>query len=674
MSFLAPALLAGLLAIAVPVLVHLAQRERRRVVVFPSLMFVRKIPYRSVRRRVVRDWPLLLLRAAAVALFVLAFARPFVPGAGLAAAGSGTRDLVILLDRSASMAYGDRFARARDVARQAVQRLGPGDRASLVLFASDVEVAARPTTDHRVVLSALAGAAPVPLATHFGPALRAAAGLIEASPMPRREVMLVSDFQRTGWDAAQPVTFAPGITLNTASVALPEVEDAAIVDAAFDRAVADPSGGERVTITVRVANRGRSRVEGREAVLEADGRRVGVGRVSIDPGTVATVAFDPLSLPRGTALRIAVRLTPDRLSADDAWYAVLASRERLPVLVLEGADATGEYLRRALAVSIQPRIEATFVPAAGADPAAFARSAVIVVDDAAVPGGAAGRALAAAVDRGAGLLAVLGGRAQWPSADLLPGVLAGTVDRPEARGGSLGFVDFTHPLFEVFKAPRSGDLAAARVFRYRSLGAAGRVLARFDDGAVAVAERQVGKGKVIAWSSSLDGSWNDLVLQPVFVPFLHQAVKYLAGYTPRPAWQTAGEPVRADETDGVVLSPSGAREPSDDGRAFVPHETGFYERRTSAVTSAGRRYLAVNLDPAESNLATIDAAELAAQVSGGRGGIRSDEAVAVAPEDREHRQSLWWYALAAAVLMLAAESLLGGRVSRRTEAVGRVTT
>src|ERR687897_3173604 len=109
MSFLSPLFFLGLGAIAVPILVHLIQRERTRVVHFPSLMFVQRIPYQSVRRRRIRHWFLLLMRAAAMALIVAAFARPFFPqgaAAALVAAG-GSREVVVLLDQSASMGYAD---------------------------------------------------------------------------------------------------------------------------------------------------------------------------------------------------------------------------------------------------------------------------------------------------------------------------------------------------------------------------------------------------------------------------------------------------------------------------------------------------------------------------------------------------------------------------------------
>ena len=115
MSFLSPLFFVGLGAIAVPILVHLIQRERKRVIEFPSLMFVQRIPYQSVRRRRLRHWALLLMRAAAIALIVAAFTRPFLPASAAAslAATGGSREVVILLDQSASMGYGDRWQRAQ---------------------------------------------------------------------------------------------------------------------------------------------------------------------------------------------------------------------------------------------------------------------------------------------------------------------------------------------------------------------------------------------------------------------------------------------------------------------------------------------------------------------------------------------------------------------------------
>ena len=120
-ALLTPAFLLGLAALAVPLLIHLIRRERHDAVEFPSLMFISRIPQRTVKRRRIRNWWLFALRCLALILLVGAFARPFVENPPVAAAEmSGPREVVILLDRSYSMGYGDRWQRAVAAAQEAV--------------------------------------------------------------------------------------------------------------------------------------------------------------------------------------------------------------------------------------------------------------------------------------------------------------------------------------------------------------------------------------------------------------------------------------------------------------------------------------------------------------------------------------------------------------------------
>ena len=158
MGFVAPLLLIGLGALAIPVLIHLIQREKKRVVEFPSLMFLRRIPYQSVRRRRIRHWALLLMRLAALLLIVAAFARPFFRRQTLAAATqNGAREAVILVDTSYSMGYGSRWTKAQAAARSAIDGLRAGDRASLVVFSSGAELLVRSTADRGRLSAALSG-------------------------------------------------------------------------------------------------------------------------------------------------------------------------------------------------------------------------------------------------------------------------------------------------------------------------------------------------------------------------------------------------------------------------------------------------------------------------------------------------------------------------------------
>ena len=132
----------------------------------------------------------------------------------------------------------------------------------------------------------------------------------------------------------------------------------------------------------------------------------------------------------------------------------------------------------------------------------------------------------------------------WPGGDLLPAAIGGAVDR--SRGGEsarLGAVEYGHPLFEAFRAARSGDFTAAQLFGFRMLtpAAGATVLARFDAGAPALVEGTRGRGRVLVWGSTLDLRWTDLPIKPVFLPFVHGALRHLAAYQPAPASLTVGQ-------------------------------------------------------------------------------------------------------------------------------------
>jgi hypothetical protein len=144
MNFLAPLFFMAMAGLAIPVLLHLTQREKNQIMRFPSLMFVRRIPYQSVRRRKIHNWLLLFVRMAALAMIILAFARPLIGREDASVLpGQGAREVVILVDTSYSMGYGARWEAARAAALAEVGRLTAADRGSIVLFSSGAENAAR---------------------------------------------------------------------------------------------------------------------------------------------------------------------------------------------------------------------------------------------------------------------------------------------------------------------------------------------------------------------------------------------------------------------------------------------------------------------------------------------------------------------------------------------------
>lgn len=682
MSFLAPLFFVGLAALAVPVLVHLIQRERKRVVEFPSLMFVQKIPYQSVRRRRIRHWFLLLMRAAAMALLIAAFARPFFEGGAAAsiAASAVSREVVILLDQSASMGYGDHWQRARDAASGVIRSLGASDKATLVLFARNAEENIRATADRGRLEAALNAAKPTSGATRYGPALKLAESILARSTLQRKEAVLISDFQRSGWTGSEDVHFGEGMTLTPVSIASDNVANLAVPSVSFARS--SFSNQERITVTAGIANRSATAAQNVPVVLEIGGHTIETTATNVPPNASSSVTFQAFTLSDPSVHGV-VKAGSDALPADNTFDFVMTPSQTVSVLVIDGGAGASStfYLTKALAIGSAPAFQLETVPAARVTPQMLDRRSVVVLNDSILPPGLAGGVLKRYVERGGGLLIVFGERTTWPSteADLLPGALGRVVDRTDGRGATIGFRDNSHPVFEIFKAPRSGDFSAPRILRYRLLepGPNDRVLARYDDAAVVAAEKRLGTGRVIVWTMPLDDSWSDLALKPVYLPLVHQLVRYLSQYEQVSYWSTVGQVVDLSallksRADRVVVTPEGARVrvPANEAGILELNEHGVYEVRAASSASARPDRIAVNLDAAESDLAAIDPAELVAAVTGRATAVSGSQPEApseLTPEESEKRQSLWWYLLAAGLMLLAAEMVVANQLSRSGE-------
>src|SRR5262249_20126657 len=124
-----------------------------------------------------------------------------------------------------------------------------------------------------------------------------------------------------------------------------------------------------------------------------------------------------------------------------------------------------------------------------------------------------------------------------------PAKLEQAVRSAGGRGGDyvvMSEIKTDHPIFEVFK--RSGRLATARVFAYvRATAREGAgVIARLEDGSPALMEATRGGGKLLLFTSTLDASWNDLPLTPIYLPLLRQMTRHLGEREER-AWSLVGE-------------------------------------------------------------------------------------------------------------------------------------
>lgn len=314
MSFVNPLFLLGALAVAIPILLHLIKRESAQKIEFPTLMFLRRISKRTIRYQKLRHLLLLLVRVLALLLLALAFMRPFWDRPQAAAApGQVTTAHVILLDNSMSMAYGDRWERARKVAVDIAEQAKPGDKVSLLEFSDQTHVLTIPATDFSAVVDQInSGTELTDRSTRYSQALRIAEKSALDAGTGRHVIHLISDFQKSGWATDdRDFRLGSGTDLQCTDVGSDQYSNLALGDVQVLEGDEEKGGGLKIRFSV--VNFGAEDRNLTRVTLAVDGRTVAEKRVDVAKGAVQGTEFD---LPGLTAGMHNVALEVDDPAAD----------------------------------------------------------------------------------------------------------------------------------------------------------------------------------------------------------------------------------------------------------------------------------------------------------------------------------------------------------------------
>ncbi|HXC57839.1 MAG TPA: BatA domain-containing protein [Steroidobacteraceae bacterium] len=601
---MAPLFLIGLIGIGVPLWLHRFAKQTDQKHSFASSMFLEASEVRRSRRRELRYWLLLLARLLLVALIVLAFAGPQwrVP---VQAGKAGATLHVIVVDNSMSMRYAGVWDRARERANELIGSVRGADRMMLVAADHRLQVLheAGFASEAGAFRAAIQNLQPGQSRLDFGAIASGAAGW-GAGPGERVQVHLISDLQAS----ASPLRFADlqlpsGVTLDLIDVGAPKTQNLR---------VASVSAGERNGSEALVRIEGdAAALAGRTLVVEVNGKES--SRRKLNPkATLPDVERVDIGELGPGEHRLSARLEPaDELPADDAYYSLL--RRVQPKVLLVAASPTGDdatYLRAALQSLASPRFDVEVVPVQALATRSLSEFAAVVVSDAGLLNSAPATALQKYVDAGGAALLTLGPRALQQRIVPLSGAeLARGRQRDAANAPArVADVEQSHP---VLREP--GAWRSIRFFKHVPVVApsGAQVLLSFENGTPLLFEQPEQKGRLLVFASPLDREWNDLAIHPLFVRFVAESTAYLAGARAAPATATVGSAFESDlarRGGGQVFDPSGKRtmmlDAAQAGPRLVPEMAGYYE-----VRGGGRSdFIAVNLDPRESQLSRLDAA------------------------------------------------------------------
>lgn len=678
MSFLTPLFFLGVAALAAPILVHLVRRTRARRVQFPALVFVRQVPQRTIRRRTLHNLLLLLLRCLAILLIVIAFTRPFFNSGSAAKDSNAAGATVILIDNSLSMRREGLFAEAQRRAQTALDEARNDEQIALVSFDKRYTIVNRFIADKNRVRTGLETLSSGWDGTDYEQALRGAESLLsETDTTGPKRIVMISDFQMPGWTPAsatfklsnntQLTTLDVGGNNPQPNVAITNVEARGVV---FGQKYLD-------NLVVHVSNFSDTPRDHVQVDFQINDQTVEKRDISLNSRDSRGVEFTGFNLNEGTN-RCTIDVVTGDFAPDNRFYFTLRRETPAKALIVESASrgrSDSLHLQSALTTNEDLPFTFTLKSTGSVDPTSISDYALVVLNDTGPISPALADTLAKFVNAGGQMIVSTGPRTQADAFNtslqqVSPVTLREPVQTKAGESVAITEVKFDHPIFEVFQ--ESGRLASANVIGYfrsepRQNAA---VLARFEDGSPALVEARTGKGRVLLFASSLGPSWNDLPLTPLYLPFIHQMVRY-AGTREENAWYGLGQTFtvgkQQEAAPPAVDTPGGARltesRLTPDGDLLVTaREPGFYRLRYNAAPG----YAAVNSDGAEGDFTKLNFGEFVAGVTGGAGNAEGSGTNGnLSNEEVEGRQRVWWSLLLVALLLLLAESFL----ARRTKMV-----
>jgi hypothetical protein len=704
LHFLAPALLLGIVAAALPYLIHRIGKRRALPVRFAAMQLLLRCERRVQSRRKLREILLMLARTAAAASLPFILARPFSEHAtDLPVVTLDAQAAVIILDDSASMqrvsGSGTLFGRARARA-QALARQFPSDSelAFLVTSVGSSPRIGELEPDRARVVEAIEGTRCSARPADFTTTMRQAALILAASNRAHRRVYLFTDLQATGWEdgAGLPIEGAPEVIIDDVSAGA-ALENRAIVEAHVEPSAEGGPGG--IAVTAEIADYSTHGVPALGVTLRVDGAAVAQGVVELPAGGHARKRFLH-SLPGdgSSSHDLVVEIDGDAFPLDDRRQIHVEMARTLRILCIDGDPRTirnedeAFFFEAALRNGIPGALVTTKLED-DVSPDSLSAYTVVALLNVARPTQALASALERFVEAGGGLFLAMGDRVDtslWNermakllpqplglirTASALPGQHVGeTVDeRPAER---LLPLDRRNPLLAAF--PEQGDgLVSARFFKYVLLDpvrdTAGRnAILRYESGAPALVEREVGKGHVMLLTTTVDREWTDLPIRAGFLPLMREAARQLVGANDDDSAATllVGEPrllAFAGEVQTLeVTRPDGSVWVSSREQAGSTHtlifagtdQIGIYRVRGAGADGTFVRKEAqdfvVNLDPRESDPARLAPEKRPDRIAVNTGGAKPPK----------HRVELWHSLSAALILLLLVESLLALRWRR----------
>ena len=674
MVFLTPLFLIGLLAAAIPIAIHLIRREKPPKVMFSTIRFLKKTSKKLVLFQHLQQILLLLLRSLVIVLLVLAFARPLIDRSIARLLDVDPQSAVVLIDLSMSMQYGEIFERAKTEALDIISSMTSGDEVALIGFSDGAQLVSDFNSDLDSVRSTINEISAAGFGrTRYLPNLRLADQMLEESRFENRAVYLISDFQAADIEAFDETwKLAPGVAFTGIDVGLEESTNLAITDVRSPERLLENASEQE--ILVRVRSTGTVYLQEGDVSLIVNGEVIDRKSVDLGDRSEEVVTFSTAFETEGSYYG-EIRIGGDAFEADNSYYFTVDVLPKISVLTINGEasenwyDDEGHWFGLAVGGAERSPFELVNLTPGELNEAVLRQSDVLVLLNVGNLTNDQTEIIVDYVIEGGALLVAPGDRVDPVSFNnQFESVAPALLEAQGLPNGNdylvIADYDRRHPILR----PIESDWSARFQGHWRlSPTQDSEVLMQFDNTEPALVERQVGDGSVILFASAMDLEWNNLPLQSLFLPFVHETLRHLVQPELKQKAYSVGDSfsVNLDENAGSVS----ARAPNGDEIIFTNTDfiTQVSEPGFVTVEAGGAEMrFAINTLPEESNFARMPVENLFDSIiNPDTNPIKSREVQnEQLAEELEQPQRLWWWILSLVMALVLAEALIANRTYR----------
>ena len=606
MNFLHPSILWALTALLIPIIIHLFNFRRHKLVYFSNTAVLKTIEQESARTKKLKYLVLLFLRCLFIAALVMAFAYPYRPDE-VTKINPEEGVVGVYVDNSMSMrALSDKttlLEDAREEARDLVNGFPPSTRYLLLTNSFEVENEYPMSQEEmldRLDRMHLEGA-PVKL----NEVIDRFAMLRKMHGFDKATLVAYSDFQENMLDLTG---IAPDTTLLVVAVPMRASSQANIsVDTVWlGSPVVQPEMANDLHAVV--TNRGDREMKGLPINLNMDGKMVASATVDVEAGGSAEVVMQVVP-ERSGDIPCAVTLMDYPVTFDDTYRFVIGVKSKLSVVEL---TVDKQPTPVALVFSDDPQFDYVAMAPNGFDLEVLGQAQLVVVSEASALNETVRGFLLDEAEEGASVVffhddgAVIDTNAV-PVSDLA----------------------VQHAFFNdiIIDLPQHADLPQANRHVRLTPTPGTTTLMHLGNGDPMLVEQPVGKGHVYDFATLLDDRWSNLAENPVFVPLMLK-MAFLGGGVGKMAY-----------TLGVDKVPDELPELG---------EAGFYEL---TQTDSVRHLMAWNDSRLESDLKAADDATIER--------LFKDAGMEMTASTDTQKSTLWrWLVLLALVAVLGEIAVL----------------